>query len=245
MLLIKCYTFIMKKKLLVVSSIILAIIVATSLYIFIKVIPDAKKQKEWEAFVNSYRTEKLRQYAEENSLYADYEMDVSFLGDSLTDGYNVKKYYPQYKVTNRGIGGDTTFDLEKRLQTSLFDLKPKVVTILIGANNINTMFDNYEKILISIKQTLPNTKVVLLSLTAMGGDYWGKNNQQATFNNVKIKLLAEKYDFSFVDLYTPLFDLLTGEINAEYTTDGGHLTAKGYEILTATITPILEQLLQT
>ncbi|MBR2350966.1 MAG: hypothetical protein IKA67_02925, partial [Clostridia bacterium] len=58
-----------------------------------------------------------------------------------------------------------------------------------------------------------------------------------------IKLLSEKYGYEFVDLYSPLLNLETGEIYAEYTTDGGHLTYAGYEVLTNTITPALEQLL--
>ena len=33
----------------------------------------------------------------------------------------------------------------------------------------------------------------------------------------------------------------TGEIYPEYTTDGGHLTAKGYEVLTAKITPVVAE----
>ena len=234
----------MKRKILIISSIVLAVILLSlSLFMFIKVIPDVKKQKEWERQVEIYRTAKINQYKEENLRYADYEVDVAFLGDSLTDGYDVAKYYPQYLVLNRGIGGDTTFDLERRLQVSAYDLKPKVLTILIGANNFDTMFDNYENILIGIKENLPNTKVVLLSLTSMSGNLWGKNNQKASYNNVKIKLLATKYGYCFVDLYTPLFDLSTGGIKSEYTTDGGHLTEKGYEVLTATITPTLEQLL--
>ncbi len=234
----------MKRKILIISSIVLAVILLSlSLFMFIKVIPDVKKQKEWERQIEIYRTAKINQYKEENLRYADYEVDVAFLGDSLTDGYDVAKYYPQYLVLNRGIGGDTTFDLERRLQVSAYDLKPKVLTILIGANNFDTMFDNYENILIGIKENLPNTKVVLLSLTSMSGNLWGKNNQKASYNNVKIKLLATKYGYCFVDLYTPLFDLSTGGIKSEYTTDGGHLTEKGYEVLTATITPTLEQLL--
>lgn len=234
----------MKRRILIISSIVLAVILLSlSLFIFIKVIPDTKKQKEWEEQINAYRTAKINQYKAENLLYSDYEIDVAFLGDSLTDGYDVEKYYPNYKVSNRGIGGDTTFDLENRLKVSAYDLKPKVIVMLIGANNFDTMFNNYENILIGLKENLPNTKIVLLSLTSMGGNHWGKNNQKASFNNVKIKFLAEKYNFSFVDLFTPLFDFSIGEINPEYTTDGGHLTDEGYKVLTATITPTLEQLL--
>ena len=179
-------------------------------------------------------------YEEENQKYADYEVDAAFLGDSLTDGYDLQKFYPQYTVANRGIGGDTTVDLEGRLKTSVYDLKPKVTIMLIGANNPDSMFDNYENILIGLKNNLPKTKIILLSMTSMGGEHWGKHNKTAAYNNVKIKLLAEKYGFEFVDLYSPLLNLEDGEIYDEYTTDGGHLTDKGYEVLTREITPVLE-----
>ena len=198
----------------------------------------SREEREWEEKVREYRAAKMATYTEENEKYEDYEVDVAFIGDSLTDGYDVKSYYPDYLVSNRGISGDTTFDLEGRIQTSLYDLKPKIVVMLIGANNFSTMFDNYERILIGMKENLPNTKIILLSLTSMSGE-WGKNNQLAAYNNVKIKLLAEKYGYAFVDLYTPLFNLESGEIYSEYTTDGGHLTAKGYDVLTREITPML------
>jgi lysophospholipase L1-like esterase len=127
------------------------------------------------------------------------------------------------------------------LQVSVYDLKPKVVVMLIGGNNINTMFDNYERILKGLEENLPNTNVVLLSLTSMSGEIWGANNKLAAYNNAKIKLYAEKYDFEFVDLYTPLMNLETGGIYDEYTTDGGHLTDKGYEVLTRCITPVVTE----
>lgn len=207
---------------------------------FAAIKPKKIEEQELKAAVAEYRENKYSLYSEENERYADYEVDVAFLGDSLTDGYDVARYYPQFKVSNRGIGGDTTFDLEERLKVSVYDLVPKAVVMLIGANNLSTMFDNYEHILKGLKDNLPNTKIILLSLTNMGQD-WGKGNELAAYNNVKIKKLAEKYGFAFVDLYSPLMNLKTGEIYPEYTTDGGHLTEKGYEVLTKQITPVLEE----
>lgn len=234
----------MKKKFAIALAIILCVALVAGLVVWFAVIlPKQRKQQEHQAMVKQYREAKYQQYAQENAQYADFEVDVAFLGDSLTDGYDLEAFYPQFVVSNRGIGGDTTFDLEARLQVSVYDLKPKVATVLIGANNFDTMFDNYEDILIGLKENLPDTKIVLLSLTNMGQE-WGKSNQLAAYNNVKIKKLADKYGFTFVDLYSPLMNLETGEIYPEYTTDGGHLTQKGYEILTAQITPILESLLQ-
>lgn len=190
--------------------------------------------------VLEYRANKMSIYEDENNKYDDYEVDIAFLGDSLTDGYNVETYYPQYLVSNRGISGETTIGLESRLQISIYDLKPKVAVMLIGANNMDTMFDNYEEILKGFKENLPNTKIILLSLTSMSGE-WGKKNQLAAYNNVKIKMFAEKYSFAYVDLYSALLNLESGEIFSEYTTDGGHLTNLGYEVLTKEITPAVEK----
>lgn len=186
-----------------------------------------------------YRANKLAFYQQENELFSDFEVDVAFFGDSLTDGYDLKAYYPQYVVCNRGIAGETSLGLENGLQISLYDLKPKIAVMLIGANNMGTMFENYESILQGFQQNVPNTKIILLSLTSMGGE-WGKNNQLAAYNNVKIKLLAEKYSFAYVDLYSALLNLESGEIYSEYTTDGGHLTSLGYEVLTREITPVIQ-----
>ena len=233
----------MKRKILLAVAIVLCLSLIAAFAVYFAVIrPKNIQQQEFQEAVARYRSEKMERYRQENQRYEDYQVDVAFLGDSLTDGYDLDKFYPQYLVCNRGIGGDTTFDLEARLEDSVYRLKPKVAVMLIGANNLSTMFDNYENILIGLKTNLPDTEIVLLSLTNMGQD-WGKGNELAAYNNVKIQKLAQKYGFAFVDLYGPLMDLSTGEIYPEYTTDGGHLTDRGYQILTAQITPILEELL--
>lgn len=233
-----------KKKITIIIVVVLCVLITIGGIIgIVHWANEKQKQQEWENAVKGYRQAKIEQYQRENNEYADYEVDVAFLGDSLTDGYDLKVYYPQFTVVNRGIGGDTTFDLEERLQVSVYDLKPKVAVMLIGANNFYSMFDNYERIVQGLKNNLPGTKIVLLSLTSMRGEHWGAHNEIASFNNVKIKILAEKYGCEFVDLYTPLFDYESNGIKGEYTTDGGHLTPKGYEVVTAEVTPVLENLL--
>jgi lysophospholipase L1-like esterase len=231
-----------KKAFIGISVVSILMVVLLLLQVFVYVLPERKERLEWEEFIKTYRQAKIDSYITENEKYDDYEVDVAFLGDSLTDGYDLQKYYPQYTVVNRGIGGDTTFDLEGRLQVSAYDLKPKVVVMLIGANNFQTMFENYERIVSGLKDNLPDTEIVLLSLTSMSKE-WGKNNNIACFNNVKIRKVAEKYGCTYVDLFYPLLNTETNGIYDEYTTDGGHLTPKGYEVMTAIITPVLESLL--
>ena len=232
------------KKRYLISLIALALaLAALAIVYFAILLPEKKEKQEREAIFRGYYNAKLEQYEHENAEYDDYEVDVAFIGDSLTDGYDLATYYPQYVTANRGIGGDTTFGLKDRLQVSLYDLKPKVVVMLIGANNMDTMLENYESILQDLKENLPESKIVLLSLTAMGGEHWGRKNQLAAYNNVSIKLLAQKYGYTYVDLYSVLYDVSIGEVYEGYTTDGGHFTPKGYMVVTDTITPVLEELL--
>lgn len=229
--------------LIITTTVLTAAIIFGAAYIFAIFLPKQREKAEHERLAIEYRASKMQKYREENEKYADFEVDVAFIGDSLTDGYDLEKHYPEYVIANRGIGGDTTFDVEGRLKTSLYDLKPKVCVMLIGGNNLKTMFDNYENILLGLKENLPETKIVLVSLTAMGQKWGAEKNEIAALNNVKIKILAEKYGFDFVDLFTPLYDITIGEIYAEYTIDGAHQTEKGYEVFTATIKPAIEKAL--
>ena len=150
-----------KKKITIILTSVgmLAILIISLLFVFCIVIPNRKEEDARNLAIMQYRNAKISKYIEENENYDDYEVDVAFLGDSLTDGYNVKSYYPEYLVSNRGIGGDTTFDLEKRLQVSVYDLKPKVAVLLIGGNNLGTMFDNYESIVKGLKYNSINNVI--------------------------------------------------------------------------------------
>ena len=198
-------------------------------------------QNDSDIFLEYYNS-KVELYKAENEGLTE-PIDIVFLGDSLTDGYDVSRFFPEYTVLNRGIAGDTTVGLEERLDVSLYAVQPKVAIMLIGANNMDAMLENYEDILIGFKENVPSTKIILLSLTSMSGE-WGRKNQLAAYNNVQIKMLASKYGYEYVDLYSALLNLETGEIYDEYTTDGGHLTEKGYEVLTREITPVVDKILK-
>ena len=54
----------------------------------------------------------------------------------------------------------------------------------------------------------------------------------------------EKYDFYFVDLFTPLYDEDKGEVYEEYTIDGGHFTKLGYDVVTGIVKPVVIEALE-
>ena len=113
--------------------------------------------------------------------------------------------------------------------------------MLIGINNIDSMFDNYESILIKFKEKNNERKIILCSLTPLGGKKAIKNNL-IVLNNEKIKNLAKKYNFIFIDLFTPLLNEKTNEIFEKYTKDGLHFTNEGYEVTTKELKTVLNKL---
>ena len=238
--------FVNKKKVTVIVLLIaLPIATGLSTYFITHAIERKKADEEKrELAIRLFEThynDRCKLFEQENATIKN--IDVAFLGDSLTEGYDLKSFYPQWKVVNRGIGGDTTIGLEKRLNVSAYDANPKVISMLIGANNFDTMLNNYETIVEKLKQNLPQSSVILCSLTSMTGD-WAKNNVKAKQNNIEIQKLATKYGYVYADLYNPLLDPNTNELNEVYSVDGGHLTKDGYTVITNTLTPLIENLLK-
>ena len=134
---------ILKKRFLIPLCAVTLALIALIIVYFSVILPQKKAHERNMEILRQHYNTKVAQFMQENAEYDDYEADVAFIGDSLTEGYDLAVFYPQYVTVNRGIGGDTTFGLQDRLQVSLYDLKPKVVVMLIGANNIDSMLQNY------------------------------------------------------------------------------------------------------
>ncbi len=64
------------------------------------------------------------------------EKRVVFMGDSITQGWNLDESFPGKPYINRGISGQTSPQMVLRFRQDVIDLKPKVVVILAGTNDI-------------------------------------------------------------------------------------------------------------
>ena len=236
----------MKKSTKAKIAVILALLtlLTAGLYVWlVKIIPERERKREeaeFFEFLQEYYKIKSENFANENETLG--EVEVAFIGDSLTDGYDLAEYYPGMSVINRGIGGDTTHGVYDRLEVSVIEPAPKVIVMMIGTNNLGDMFTDYEDIIMAIKKSLPDTHLVLLSIPPSSDNYAERNGQIA-INNVKIKSLADKHSCTYVDVFTPLFDFERDQLRAEYTTDGLHFTPLGYSVITAEVKPVLEELL--
>src|ERR1700757_523012 len=98
-------------------------------------------------FIPEHTPQRIAQFAKEPIVTGK----IIFLGNSITEMGNWKKVTGDTTVINRGIGGDITFGVLKRLQ-DITDRHPSKLFILIGINDIGkdipdaVIADNYLKI---------------------------------------------------------------------------------------------------
>ena len=59
-----------------------------------------------------------------------------FLGDSITDFYDLDKYYEGLPVVNSGISGNTTEDILNDMKNRVYNYNPSKVFLLIGTNDL-------------------------------------------------------------------------------------------------------------
>jgi len=81
----------------------------------------------------------LARYREANAgvtTPAKDERRVVFMGDSITDGWKLASYFPSKPYINRGISGQTTPQMLIRFRPDVIALKPQVVVILAGTNDL-------------------------------------------------------------------------------------------------------------
>lgn len=175
--------------------------------------------------------------------------DVVFLGDSITHGCNLKKWYPAFSCANRGISGDTVIGLQKRLGLSLGKLSPKVIVLLIGTNDFGrgrtptAVISSYVRLLDDIKSTAPTARLIIQSVypTTVGsfGDMSPRNAKIRQLNDA-IKKAADERDFVYADVHSLLADE-KGEFAAPLTRDGLHPGKEGYRVVSEALTPIIDR----
>ncbi|GLY59645.1 sialate O-acetylesterase [Pectobacterium carotovorum subsp. carotovorum] len=176
---------------------------------------------------------------------------IVFLGDSLTNNVSWGDFF-EGKTFNRGIGGDTTAAVLNRVD-EVVKLKPKIVFLLVGVNDIqsgvsiNETVNNYRMIIESL--TKNDIKVVAQGILPVNHVKYEKHiiakfrgviePDVAKVENLNAAISKISSEFNGVS-YLPLDALLDidGQINDDFTIDGIHLNGKGVRKWVEILTPI-------
>ncbi|MGG9963032.1 SGNH/GDSL hydrolase family protein [Ferruginibacter sp. SUN106] len=199
------------------------------------------------------------------------QLNFLFQGDSITDGNRGRNKDPNHilghgyafsiasrtgasfpeqanQFYNRGISGNKITDLQQRWQTDTLDLKPDVLSILIGVNDTDSVVkqqnivtvEKYEEVYRSLldqtRTQLPGCILVLCEPFIMPvgrvKDNWTAWNEDMQKRQIVVARLAKEYKTVFVPLQK-IFNAAVSRAAADYWIwDGIHPTYSGHELIT-------------
>lgn len=185
-------------------------------------------------FLPEYYPQRVAQFEQEPV----QKRRIIFLGNSITQMGNWKELLHDTTVVNRGIAGDITFGVLKRLDDVVIR-QPSRLFLLIGINDIGkdipdaVIAANIRKIIRRIAAGSPDTKIYVQSILPVNPtvanfpQHYDKNDHVITTNALIARVALEE-NVSYIDLHA-LFRDREGLLDARYTGDGLHLTPPGYE----------------
>ena len=171
------------------------------------------------------------------------KLDVLFIGDSITGGWlNIgkafwEKEFVPLRAVNIGIAGSQTSHILWQFENGAIDgIRPHAVVLMIGVNNVvaspsqsaQDIARGIFAIVARLREKLPNTRIVLLGT-------FPKDRAPNTPDRRKIRelnsIIANLNDgkwIRFLDIGGEFLDK-DGNLNADVSPDGVHLTEAGYQ----------------
>ena len=189
-------------------------------------------------FIPEHTTDKVAQF-EKDPIVTSH---IIFLGNSITEMGNWKKVLNDTTVINRGIGGDITYGILRRLK-EVTDRQPSKLFILCGINDIGkdipdaVIADNMLKIVNRVHAACPQTKIYVQSVLPLNPtmpnfpQHYDKEEHVLALNKL-YKANAAAGNYTFINIF-PLFLDKDQHLDAQYSYEGLHLKPPAYDIWAA------------
>ena len=180
---------------------------------------------------------------------AQFEQDnasrprVVIVGSSHVEGLDAASLLPRWEVVNRGIASDRIGIDERgilhRLDSSVFNCGPRFIVLQNGVNDLGELWRHgtpsmdeietcYRKVVQRIRDRRPDVPLIIVGLFPTR-DKYADLVPSITELDARLKRIADDSDSTFLEMYSSLADA-QGLLRAEYSRDGLHLTASGYQV---------------
>lgn len=185
------------------------------------------------------------------------EKRVVFMGNSITDIWAAKHpdFFKQHGYVGRGISGQTSYQFLLRFRQDVIDLKPKLVVINYGTNDIaeNTGAYDEDKTFNNVCSMVDmaranHIKVILCSTLPAENFSWRPNitdgMQKIRHLNERVKAYCKANKIPYVDYFSAMLSEDGMGMKKEYQNDTVHPNVKGYDVMETIIVPAIEKALK-
>jgi lysophospholipase L1-like esterase len=214
------------------------------------IITGCKARYVWNTEDEYYRLPKWQDHVDkfEKMNYPPHTTTL-FIGDSMTEGFNLTSHFKQDSLVNMGIGGDFTSGVLRRLYL-VERLQPKKIFVMIGINDIRMnveqvrIEEHYSQIITELKRCCPLSEIYIQSClpTHSSSSNDQRNAQDMEHIHLLNQFLAAEcfhHQVQFINLY-PLFEAKDNQLDPTLSYDGLHLNGRGYKIWAEAISSIVQ-----
>ena len=205
-----------------------------------------------------------------------------FQGDSITDanrvdidegvgsclfgyGYPIllaseylKSHKGKIEFINKGVSGDRIVDLYARIKDDIINLKPDIMSILIGVNDVwhELSVQNgveaqkfemiYSMLIEEVKEALPDIKIIMLEPFVLKGpateENWDEFYSETKLRAQSVKEVAVEYGLSFVSLQDKFNEATNDTETTYWLADGVHPTPAGHNLIAKALSDEFEKI---
>lgn len=174
---------------------------------------------------------------------------ILFVGSSSIRMWKTHESFPQLPVINRGFGGSHISDVIHFFDRVVAPYAPKLIVFYAGDNDVAghkpaaQVLRDYRRFVALVRQTQPRTPIIFITIKPSGSRWslWPQMNEA----NQMIKALSEKDpSLFFADLGTPLLKADGTPDDGLFRDDRLHLNAKGYQVWTRALGPVIAEALK-
>ncbi|MFV8461306.1 SGNH/GDSL hydrolase family protein [Vibrio campbellii] len=180
----------------------------------------------------------------DNHRHFSPQAELVMFGDSITEWAPWADIFRDVSMVNRGLAGDTTTGMLRRIDTTL-NVKPKLVCFMAGINDLSQGYDVdhiYQNYINMLKVWQKNDIQILVQSTLYVGSKLQGLNPSVELLNSKISEYCAQQDIAFLDVNGVLSP--SKLLSNEYSCDDLHLNAKAYQAWAEVLQPRIEALLR-
>jgi len=191
----------------------------------------------------------IQNFKKQDKLNPPAKNQVLFVGSSSFAMWtDVQKYFPGYKIINRGFGGSSLPDVIRYVNDVIIPYKPKQIVIYCGENDLaasdtvtsQMVFDRFKILFGLIRKKLPRVPVVFVSLKPSPSRQHLMPKMAAANRLIK-NFLAKNPSTVFVDVYHKMLKPNGKPMDDIFLEDKLHMNARGYAIWQKAIKPYLKK----
>ncbi len=169
---------------------------------------------------------------------------ILFVGSSTIRLWQTADAFPDLPIINRGFGGSTIADVNHFADRIVFKYKPRLIVFYAGDNDLaagrtpDRVFGDFKTFVKSVRERLPGTPIIFLAIKP-SPKRWSLRPLAQDVNALVEDLSKQDDNLTYIDTATPMLGP-DGQPRKElFLPDDLHMNAKGYELWTKIIAPLV------